>query len=360
MKKFLITLLGFVIFYQTIKQYDIQQWLLSNANILLSTPKILITSTDPKHKNIKIQDHRDQESPKTQKQELVEFSGNALERSLSRIFFNVLNTQEGQALLQNMLQNNPYQGRYEENLSLNNKEIFQELLQIKTISLQGQKDSDDNIATCGHSVIVDYKLTTPGGKAITQENALINLGNNAVFPGFDAVIIGMRTQEMRQAQVPIHYFTQQETNNPQIISVNVTLKEIKTQGVSITKNIRIFDDQVAYSIPIICGQMVNFHVKIMRLKNGHILYDSEQRQEPIAMRLGDHHYPIIFSHSLHNKLTKGIRTVIAKAYYMRPFLQHAKPRIKLSEYIANDEYIMLEFSLIKQQLDKQDTTIKDR
>jgi hypothetical protein len=99
-------------------------------------------------------------------------------------------------------------------------------------------------------------------------------------------------------------------------------------------DVKIFDDEIAYKLPLLCGSNAVYHAKITKLTNGEVLYDSKPSGAKINMQIGNLSYPLIFSYALHNKIPIGSRTVIAKGKLFKSFLTEFSiifPKTKLVE-----------------------------
>ena len=85
----------------------------------------------------------------------------------------------------------------------------------------------------------------------------------------------------------------------------------------------------------------NFDSKITKLSDGSVLYDSKNQGKKINMIIGDVNYPLIFSCALHNKISSGVRTVIAKGKLFKALGSNINKIIPQNSMPA-EEYFMLE------------------
>ena len=96
---------------------------------------------------------------------------------------------------------------------------------------------------------------------------------------------------------------------------------------------RIFDDTINFNKPIICGENTTSKIKVTNFKGKTIL------EENIRYKVGDSKYPAIFSYALFNKSPGGIRSVIAKAKYLK---NNDTQSIKGIE--SDNELVLIEFN----------------
>lgn len=265
-------------------------------------------------------------------------TGNFVEKTISNVLINVLKTDEGKMFFENILKpvNKPLAGSGQ-GFKINNDNLIEAMFDIKTFG-----DGEKGPATCGHIVTINYKILAPNNMVIREDTVTYPLGSGQVATGVDAVIVGMKTGQTRHAVISNKY-----TDNPQNPSdkaesfkLNVLLKEIMPQNFA-GDNVKIFDDEIAYKLPLLCGNKAVYHAKITKLSDGTVLYDSKKSGAKINMQIGNLSYPFIFSHALHNKIPVGTRTVIAPGKLFKSFINDSSavlPETKLPE----DEFFMLE------------------
>lgn len=157
----------------------------------------------------------------------------------------------------------------------------------------------------------------------------------------DAVIVGMKTGQTRHATITNKYIPETSKDKPSIFKLNILLKEIIPENF-VDDNIKIFDDQMAYRIPLVCANSAIYDARITQLSNGTVLYDSEKAGKKINMRIGHLNYPMIFSHALHNKIPVGTRTVIAKGQWFKSYASKFSTILPDKE-LPKNEYFMVEF-----------------
>jgi hypothetical protein len=197
-------------------------------------------------------------------------------------------------------------------------------------------------ATCGHVVTVAYKILAMNNMVISENTVSYPLGSNQIAPGVDAVIVGMKIGQTRHAVISNKYTDEARSPSDKVDSfkLNVLLKEIIPQNFVDEDDVKIFDDEIAYKLPLLCGNNAIYNARITKLNNGKVIYDSKDRAK-INMQIGNLSYPVIFSYALHNKIPVGTRTVIAKGRLFKSFITEFStifPNTKLPE----EEFFMLE------------------
>ena len=279
-----------------------------------------------------------EENNSTERTVAPELTGNFLEKTISSVLVNVLKTDEGKYFLENLIQpmNGPLAGS-EVGFKMNNDDFINAIFKITTYD-KGEKGP----ASCGHLVTVHYKVTTIANLAVDEKTITFPLGSNKSVPGMDAVIVGMKTGQTRQATIASKYFSNLEKHKNGSFKLTVTLKDIAPDNF-INDSVKIFDDRLAYKIPMLCGGNAIYDVKITNLSRNLVIYNSVNSGKKISMQIGDLNYPMIFSHSLHNKVPIGVRTVITKGNYLKSYASEYS-RIFPETKIPEDEYFMIEFS----------------
>lgn len=281
------------------------------------------------------------EQPKDDK-EPEPLAGNFLEKTLSKILVGVLKTEEGRAFFENILQ--PQNGQVinsDQGFKINNLHFISSMFNMTTTG-----EGKDGPASCGHIVTVRYQILTPGGVPLEEETKTFTLGSRKVMPGLDNVIVGMRVGQTRKADIPAKYAFSQEKYRRQGIDndspyrVIVTLQEILPANFAKEDEVRIFDDEIAYKVPLLCGDCVSFDAKITRLASGEVLYDTEPSGRKVSLNIGDISYPMIFSHALYGKIPVGTRAVIAKGSTFRSFGMSTSKTFPQKPPPANEYYLL--------------------
>jgi len=268
----------------------------------------------------------------------TELSGSFFEKTLSSVMINVLKSDEGRMFMESMLQpmNQTVSGSGS-GFKMNNDNFIQSIFKIKSFG-EGEKGP----ASCGHIVTVHYKILNHQNVVLDEKVTTFPLGSEKIAPGLDAVIVGMKIGETRHATISNKYFQNNSANErPSSFKVNVLLKEIIPQNF-IDDSVKIFDDQIAYRIPLMCGNNVIYDAKITKLSNNEVIYNSETSGKKINMKIGNLNYPMIFSHALHNKIPVGTRTVIAKGKFFKSFASDIS-KILPNKALDKDEFFMVEF-----------------
>lgn len=275
--------------------------------------------------------------------ETIPMAGNALEKTLSSVLLNVLKTEHGRSFLENIIQpaNKPIAGS-NYSFKINNTELLKAMFKIRSFG-HGTKGP----ALCGHIVTVHYQILNDENTVIKEETKTFTLGTQNSAAGLNMVIPGMKTGETRQAVLPSKYQgqpenTEQELNVIPYYKLNVTLNEILPNVFIGDNDVKVYDDEISYKLPLVCGNIAHFDAKITKLSNGQVLYDSESSQQKINMRIGDLTFPALFSYALHGKVPVGTRTVIAKGSTFNSLGSVKINKIFPKEQLPNNEYFMLE------------------
>ena len=267
----------------------------------------------------------------------TQITGTFFEKTLSNMMINVLKSDEGRMFMESVLQpmNKTVAGSGN-GFQMNNDSFIKSIFQINSFG-KGELGP----ASCGHIVTIHYKILNNQNVVLEDKTTTFPLGSEKVAPGLDAVIVGMKTGETRNATISSKYF--QDTSKTSITSfkLSVRLKDIMPQNF-IDDSVKIFDDQIAYRIPLMCGNKIIYDAKITKLSNNKVIYSSEQSGKKINMKIGNLNYPMIFSHSLHNKIPVGTRTVIAKGKFFKSFVSN-NSTVLPNTTLPDDEYFMVEF-----------------
>ena len=308
---------------------------------LIITGAIIYMIFQQKVNSIKAPEHLrpkdDTQQEQTSDKQEAELTGSFFEKTLSSVLINVLKTDEGRMFMESMLQpmNKSVAGSGS-GFQMNNDSFINSIFKISTFG-EGEKGP----ASCGHIVTVQYKILSTSNVVLEEKTATFPLGSGKIAPGLDAVIVGMKTGQTRHATITSKYIPETAQDKVSMFKINVLLKEIVPDNF-IGDDVKIFDDQLAYRIPLVCANKAIYDAKITRLGNGEIVYNSADIGKKINMVIGNLNYPVIFSHALHNKIPVGTRTVIAKGKLFKSYASdHSTifPDKKLPE----NEYFMVEF-----------------
>jgi hypothetical protein len=154
----------------------------------------------------------------------------------------------------------------------------------------------------------------------------------------------MYVGQSREGFIPQKYAS--PSKNPSTAyKLKVTLRSITPNLYANPAEIKIFDDEIAYSMPCLCGDRVAFDVNIKRI-NGEVMYDSVKVGRKVSMQLGDLAYPMLFSYALFNKVPGGMRTVLSQGKYLRSLAVSNINRIFQKDQLPKDEFFIVEFSNI--------------
>lgn len=272
----------------------------------------------------------------TPEQANIPLTGNFLEKTVSKVLINALKTEEGRLFFENLLQptNKPIaDGKYTIEV---NRDLIQPMFKINTFG-----NGTVGPATCGHVVTLHYQLLDINNNLLSENTKTFTLGSRAIMPGIDSVVVGMMVGQTRQAIFPTKYTSSNEENKP--YRVNIVLNSILPNNFVNSNEVKIFDDEIAYRMPLLCGDKVGIDAKITKLSNGQVLYDSVQKGEKLDIKIGDINYPLIVSYALHGKVPVGTRTVIAKGKLFKALGSNINKMLNQSK-VPVDEYLMLELT----------------
>ncbi len=298
--------------------------------------------------------------PNKTKEESQELTGNFLERSISKIIINSLKTEQGRVFFENLLQPQNKSGTSDAHTIDVKEDLVGSLFKINSFGNDDGRES----ATCGQEVTIKYQILDTNNNLINDDTATFVLGTKPIIPGIDIITVGMKIGQSRQAIILPQYayynppYRKENLDNGASYRVNIVLNSINSHNLINDNEVKIFDDKLAYKMPLLCGDKVKFNAKITRLVNGQILYDSKRNMQSkvhrvdqnnaqnIEMQIGDINYPLIFSYALHGKVPVGRRTVIAKGKTFRAEGTKIN-QIFNQNKIPLDEYLMLELTDFK-------------
>lgn len=265
-----------------------------------------------------------------------EVTGNFVEKTLSNVLINVLKSEEGRMFFESIVTpaDKPIAGSGK-GYKLNNNNLINNMFQVNTFG-----DGIEGPVSCGHIVTVRYKILNVNNAVLEEKTETFPLGTKKDVPGLDAIIVGMKTGQTRQATILAKYVSQEEKFANASFKLSVDLMDVIPKNF-IGNDVKIFDDEIAYELPLFCGQTAVFDAKITKLTNGEVVYDSNTSGTKINMQIGNGIYPVIFSHALHNKIPTGTRTVIAKGKLFKSFATKNSAIFK-EEVLPEEEYFMLE------------------
>lgn len=276
----------------------------------------------------------------TPEQANIPLTGNFLEKTVSKVLINALKTEEGRLFFENLLQptNKPIaDGKYTIEV---NRDLIQPMFKINTFG-----NGTIGPATCGHVVTLHYQLLDINNNLLSENTKTFTLGSRVIMPGIDSVVVGMMVGQTRQAIFPTKYTSSNEENKDYDAPyrVNIVLNSILPNNFVNSNEVKIFDDEIAYRMPLLCGDKVGIDAKITKLSNGQVLYDSAQEGKKLDIKIGDINYPLIVSYALHGKVPVGTRTVIAKGKLFKALGSNINKMLNQSK-IPVDEYLMLELT----------------
>ncbi|WP_342271864.1 FKBP-type peptidyl-prolyl cis-trans isomerase [Candidatus Tisiphia endosymbiont of Parasteatoda lunata] len=302
----------------------------------------------PEDKDPKVQTTNDAENNKNTtaapEQANIPLTGNFLEKTVSKVLINALKTEEGRLFFEHLLQptNKPItDGKYTIEV---NKDLIQPMFKINSFG-----NGTVGPATCGHVVTLRYQLLDINNNLLSENTKTFTLGSRAIMLGLDAVVVGMMVGQTRQAVLPAKYayfnqqYKEEDREHDTPYRVNIVLNSILPNNFVDSNEVKIFDDEIAYRIPLLCGDKVGVDVKITKLSNGQVIYDSVQKGKKLDIKIGDINYPLIVSYALHGKVPVGTRTVIAKGKSFKALGSNINKMLN-QDKIPMDEYLMLELT----------------
>jgi len=289
------------------------------------------------------EDLPDNKTPAKTDEASNELTGNFLERTLSSVLINVLKTEDGRIFFENILKpmNKPL-NHNKQSFKVNNTDFINSMFQIKTFG-----EGEVGPASCGHVVTINYQISDMQGALIDEQTKTYPLGSRPIIAGLDAIVVGMMVGQSRSAVIPPKYGYKDSPNKKASIDpdqpykINVVLKEILPHNFVRSDEVKVFDDEIAYQQPLMCGDKVVFDAKITKLTNSTVLYDSNEQGKKINMTIGDVYNPLIFSFALHGKIPSGVRTIIAKGRTFKALGSNIN-KITLKSAMEPEEYFMLE------------------
>lgn len=273
-----------------------------------------------------------------------EIEGGMVEKSISKVLINVLKSPEGRSFLEKVVRpaDRPITGDYSQ--KVNNDSIIKELFRIEVM----QPGTGPKVS-CGNTVTVKYEVLNMQRVIMESGAKTFILGSNDIIPGLSNMVVGMQKGEVRKAMIP-KAFAYDATNfsgkKPEFSSdyyqITATLVDAASNSFIDGNNVKIFDDEIAYTVPYLCGDRASFDAKIIRT-NGEVIYNSNNK---IMMNIGDNSYPMIFAHALFNKTPFGTRTVICRGEYLESLDANGKNKIFPKSNIKpnKNEFFLIEFS----------------
>lgn len=279
------------------------------------------------------------EQEKGDKSDIPDLDGNFLEKTLSKVIINTLKTEEGRLFIENLFtpMDQPIAGSGK-GYKLNNNNLINSMFNIKTFG-----EGVGGAVSCGHMVTVRYNVTTLNNLEVVNKTDTYPLGNQeSNIPGLDAIIVGMKVGQVRQAVIASRFLNKTGGNSGSNYKISVELLDVVPK-VFIDDDVKIFDDEIAYHFPLLCGQKVSFDAKVTKLSNSEVIYDSKNNNKKMQTVIGNIVDPIIVSYALHNKIAVGSRTIIAPGKLFKSFAAE-NSTIFPDKVLPANEYFMLELS----------------
>jgi hypothetical protein len=252
-----------------------------------------------------------------------------IESTLTKVFSNVLKTKEGQEVFAKLV--HPVNSIGENIIfKMNNSEIIHNIFKINITGLENDKK-----AICGSIVDVEYKIQDLNTGFVETKRQNIQLGSESIDIALSNIIVGMSEGQTRTG-VTIEEFLPnkkvQDKNIPK--NIEVTLHKV-VSGKSIdSSKIKIFDDVLSSHTPYLCGEKINFKLKISKFDGSLVATPKEN----ISYIIGDNSFPVIFAYGLFNKMRTGTRTIISPGSY----LKSVNSKMFKDSKINNNEYYILD------------------
>ena len=312
----------------------------SIVQMKMQSPKETSPTTKAEEATEEVQTAQNVQDISSAEQDNVPVSGNFFEKTISRVLINALKTEEGRLFFENLLQpmNKPItDGQYTIKVD---RDLIQSMFKINSFG-----EGKIGHATCGHIVSVKYQLLDINNSLISEDTKTFTLGSKIINPNIDAVIVGQMVGQTRQALIPasMDNYKLGDISNKSPYKVNIVLNSILPNNYINVDEVKIFDDEIAYKTPLLCGDKVKFMAKITRLSDGAVLYDSVEKGRQIDIKIGDINYPLIISYALHGKVPVGTRTVIARGKSFKALGSNVNKMLN-QDIIHPDEYLMLELT----------------
>jgi hypothetical protein len=261
--------------------------------------------------------------------------GGFIERTISKVMINVLKTPQGQETFIKMIQPLNSDGQNTDSLVLemNNSNLINKIFEIET---NGNEKSTK--AICGNIVDVEYLIQdfAKGTSETKREN--IELGSQKVDISLSTIIVGMSEGQKRKAMIKDKFFQNGISENQMPKKIEVTLhKIIEKQFLDLSK-IKIFDNVVNRYVPYLCGDKIDFEIKISKIDGTEIF--KSKAGETDNYRVGDRSFPMIFGYGVFNKTKSGTRTIITPAKYLKTFDDKVFPTFNIKN--NNSEYYIID------------------
>ena len=279
-----------------------------------------------------------------------EIEGGFIEKSISKVLINVIKSPEGRSFLEKVVRpaDQSITGEYTQ--KVNNNSITTELFRMETSA-----PGDGPKVSCGHTVTVQYEILNMQRVIVESGTKTFTLGTRDIVPALSNVVVGMRKGETRKATSPkLFAYDSPNFNGKQppfptdYYQIKAHLVDVKIDNF-VDDNVKIFDDEIAYIVPYLCGDPATFDAKIMRI-NGEVIYNSVDRNHKITMNIGDNSYPMIFSHALFNKTPFGTRSVICTGKHLQTLsTEPSKLSYKSLPQLNQTEFFLIEFSNFKRE-----------
>lgn len=300
---------------------------------------LVVTHSETLRK-VKKEESNNSHKEESHEPEKVNHDGSFMERTLSSVIHNIMKTEEGRIFFENLIKPTDQALAGQHAIKMNNVDFLNSLLKIHSFG-----KGTGGAASCGHVATIDYKIFTMNNILIKEGSDTLALGSNKIAPGLEVIVVGMKPGETRHATIPTKYFSQEPKHQQAYFKIQVTLKHLVPNN--FVEDAQIFDDQISYQLPLVCGVKTSYDLKITDLAKNKIIYNSLNGDQRINMKIGDMNYPVIFSHALHNKIPIGTRTVISKGKYMKSYISDYS-RIFPKQKFPQDSLYLIEFSNFRQ------------
>lgn len=170
-----------------------------------------------------------------------------------------------------------------------------------------------NVALCGSRVSVHYALS---GEPKSTTPTEFTVGERSVFPGLEAVVIGMREKGVRKAELPpaLAYnnmeLAKEASTSSHLVPLEVVL-DSSSPAISYEPHaVQLFDKIPGTGKAAQCFDTVRAHYTV-RTFEGKLLVDTEtQKLPPLVLSIGSGRIPLGVEQALLGLKEGGIRTAI--------------------------------------------------
>ncbi|MBF8246702.1 MAG: hypothetical protein ISN64_01755 [Rickettsia sp.] len=246
-----------------------------------------------------------------------ELKGNFLERTLSNILVNILNTEQGKKSFQ----------KFSELMEDNIKKIipkdftidqsFSDLVSLEY--LKSDQRGKGECIICGQNFHVKYQIMNDNYDILYEQEEKSSLGASTNTREINMLVPGMKIGETINSIFKFQFgeFDDKKFNVNQFYKIFIQLLKKDPPYLMSTEDIFIFDSQVSNVDldKILCGDKISFQFRIIDLSTKKVIFDSQKTF--VTSFLGDTSLPIVFNYALHKKPLKSLRSVICEGKHLK-------------------------------------------